>query len=188
MTGTRDAGPKGSRRRARPRVEIEIPVNLERILLAASRDGALRAALVEDPLGTASREGCELTGSERAMLAAMTPSALAAMLERIAPGRPRSRFASKVAAAVAGTLLVTTACTGDGGGGDIADSAVDAGIDPEYDWPVDTMVEDTSDTGGEDIPPEVEDPTDEDAWTDALDATGEQDVEDDVDDAADAEE
>jgi len=105
--------PRGFSRRQMPRMGMEIPINLERILMDAARDEAFRERLLEDPAGTAVAGGFELTGTERAMLAAMDRSMLEAMVRRFgAPRARRSGFAKGVAAAMAGSMIisVSTGC------------------------------------------------------------------------------
>jgi hypothetical protein len=133
---------RGSCQRRGLRAKSEIPVNIERVLLRASEDEAFRERLLEDP--AAALEGESLTGSERAMLLAMNRTILVTLIDRFAPGKkPRGRFAKKVAAAVAGTLILTTAACGSSdqqaggaGPGDIEAPdmpEVSAGVDPG--WP-----------------------------------------------------
>ncbi|MBW2263241.1 MAG: hypothetical protein JRG91_14825, partial [Deltaproteobacteria bacterium] len=63
----------------------------------------------------AALKGERLAGSETAMLLAMDRSILETLIDRFVPGKkPRGSFARKVAAAVAGTLIITTAACGSG--------------------------------------------------------------------------
>jgi len=166
-------GVRGSCQRRGLRAQSEIPVNIERVLLRAAEDGTFRERLLEDPAGAL--EGASLTGSEQAMLLAMDRTILTTLIDRFRSGsRPRSRFAQKVASAVAGTLLLTTAACGSGddmaggAGPDLPPDGYDveaadmpdisAGVDPGWpdpdvapdpvDEPVSDLVDD--DAGDED--------------------------------------
>lgn len=105
--------PRGFSRRRMPRLGMEIPINLERILMDAARDDAFRQRLLEDPVAAVTAGGFDLTCTERAMLAAMDRSTVEAMVQRFGPARSRrSGFAKGVAAAVAGSMIisVSTGC------------------------------------------------------------------------------
>jgi hypothetical protein len=106
---------KGSHQRRSFKRKVEIPVNVERVLIKAATDEAFRAWLLEDRQAALAEGHFQLSDPERAMLANMDRSMLEAMAARFAPGSRRvGRFARKVASAVAGTMLVTTAACGDG--------------------------------------------------------------------------
>jgi hypothetical protein len=105
---------KGSRNRVVRRVGREIPINLERIMMRAVGDERFRARLLEDPLGAVEEELFELKGSERALLAAMDRTTVEAMVRRFgAPRARRSGFARGVAAAMAGSMIISVSACGD---------------------------------------------------------------------------
>jgi len=110
------------------RAEAEVPVNLEHVLLRASREQEFKARLLADPLDAIAEAGMSLTASESALLAAMPCSALEAMIDRLAPKRQRNkRFLRKVgAAALVGGILVASCDSGN-------DTAMDGGMDPDAD-------------------------------------------------------
>ena len=167
---------RGSCERHGLRSRREIPVGIERVLLRAAEDGAFREALLEDP--AAALEGSSLTGPERAMLLAMDRSILTALIDRFVPGKnPRGRFAQKVAAAVAGTLIITTAACGSGdqaAGGAGPDMPPD-GYDVEaWDMPEVSAGVDASWPDPDAAPDPVEDPGSDLADDDA----GDEDAED----------
>ncbi|MBW2261175.1 MAG: hypothetical protein JRG91_04310 [Deltaproteobacteria bacterium] len=100
--------PRGFSRRRLNRLGMEIPINLERILLGAARDEAFREDLFEDPSRAAADGGFDLTATEIAMLTAMDRSTLEAMIGGFGTERVRrGRFARHVAAAVAGTMVIS---------------------------------------------------------------------------------
>jgi len=151
---------KGSRNRAVRRVGREIPINLERIMMRAVGDERFRALLVEDPVRAAQEGEFQLKGSERALLAAMDRATIEAMVQRF--GGPRSRmsgFAKGVAAAMAGSMIISVSACGDeatkGVGPDL-DSTTDA-TDPVADDHLDLVP-----TGILPDIPEVYEETDED--------------------------
>jgi hypothetical protein len=128
---TSKPGIKGERRWKRARRRIEIPVNVERVLLRASGDPEFRARLLGNR--RASLEDERLTPSERGMLEAMPASTLELMVEGLAPvGRSPSRFARQVAAAVAGSMIISVA----------ACEQTTRGAEPD----LDTSTEDVADT------------------------------------------
>jgi hypothetical protein len=118
----------GSHARHGRRAEAQIPVGLERLLLMAAADPDLRARLQRDPRAACAGLGFELAASERALLGALTPAALDAMIEGLAPKRQKNqRFLRKVgAAALVGGILVASC---DGGN----DTAASGGVDPSSD-------------------------------------------------------
>lgn len=143
---------RGSSTRRGVRTDIVIPVNIERVLLRAAGDPAFRQALIESPEGALEGQGFSLLGSERAMLASMTRSTLEAMIESINPGRQkRARFAKRVAAAVAGTMLISTAACGSDGGNEYPDAGADPDVSDVTDVP-DTDISDTADVDTWDTP------------------------------------
>lgn len=163
---------RGSCERHGLRTRREIPVGIERVLLRAAEDEAFRDRLLGDP--AAALEAESLTGSERAMLVAMDRSILTTLIDRFRPGsRPRSRFARKVAAAVAGTLIITTAACGSGdqqAGGAGPDLPPD-GYDVEaWDMPEVSAGVDASWPDPDAAPDPVSDLDDDDGDEDAEDA------------------
>jgi hypothetical protein len=95
----------------RPGISVEIPINLEKVLLRASADPVFKEALLEDPGRALAGAGFSLTGSERAVLSAMDRPTLETTIDRFASGRRRrGRFARHVAAAVAGSMIITASC------------------------------------------------------------------------------
>jgi hypothetical protein len=127
---------KGARNRNVPRVDREIPINLERIMMRAVQDEGFRARLVEDPVKAAAGEHFELKGTERALLAAMDRPTIEAMVRRFgAPRARRSGFAKGVAAAMAGSMIISVSACGeptDGVGPDPPDGMADS-TDPSVD-------------------------------------------------------
>jgi hypothetical protein len=170
---------KGSSARKGFRTEMVIPVNIERVILFAAREPQFKARLMQDPAAAIGERGFELTSSERAMIASMSPLTLEALVRRFRPDRlKRARFARRVAATVGGAMLLSTAACGTDSGGredtseDVAEEdmpMVDAGVDTS--WPdTDDVVWDTPvvdagvDTSMPDLPPDTdEDVADEDA-------------------------
>ena len=126
----------GSVTRQGPRDDVRIPVNLERVLLAAAGDDAFLGRLLDDPAGAAEQGGYELTDSERAMLSALGRGELESLVERLRPERiGRSRFARNVAAAVAGSMIVSVvACDiAEKGAGPELDAGTDVAEEAEDD-------------------------------------------------------
>ncbi|MFH2009834.1 MAG: twin-arginine translocation signal domain-containing protein [bacterium] len=112
----RKAGlPKGSRqpRRGSLSEPSAVSVGVERLLVLAAADGSFREALLDDRLGAATRAGIVLRPSEEAVLATVSETALAAMIDGIrVPEHGRRRFMKAVAAAGAGTagLVLVEGC------------------------------------------------------------------------------
>ena len=130
-----DKGPRGkrgelvgSRRRNAPRVKAEVPVTLERLLMLAAEDKALKAQLLDDPFAAVAARGLALRPSEEAMLRAIPRAALEGMIDRIDVPRQRNRsFAKVVAGAVAsGMVLVGTV--------DCVRTEPCDGMDPDSGW------------------------------------------------------
>jgi hypothetical protein len=132
--------PLGSHERRGIEAEMEVPVNLERVLLEAGQDPACHQALVTDRPRALAEKGFVLRASEQAMLSAMPRDALDKMVERLKPDKlKKSTFAKHVVTALAGSLIITTsACDSttkgngadwplDGGGGTSADASFDGG-------------------------------------------------------------
>jgi len=161
---------KGSRAKKRRLRGVEVPINIERILLAAARDGAFCGRLLDDPARTAREGGVELTASELAMLSSMDRSALEGMIRSFGSlKKRRGAFAGKVAAALAGSMIITVSACGD---------EQTRGIEPDV--PPDVEL-DAFDGISPDMPPDVVDALD--AVDDAVD--GEQDAEEVVEEEAD---
>jgi hypothetical protein len=119
---------KNSKNHRGLRAEAEVPVNLEHVLLRASRDADFKERLLADPATAIAAAEIALTASEGALLTAMPRASLEAMIERFAPKRQKdTRFLRKVgAAAVVGGLLVASCDSGN-------DTAMDGGMDPDAD-------------------------------------------------------
>lgn len=118
----------GSFERQSQRMDQEVPVALEQVLLLASQDEAFKTALLDDPSAALGGRGLSLRPSEAATLGAMPRSVLEATIGRLDPARQRNtRFVKAVTtAAVAGTMVLSTsmlACFG--------------GIAPDGDWDAD---------------------------------------------------
>jgi hypothetical protein len=152
---------------------MEVPVNLERVLIEAGKDLAFYQALVSDPARALDERGYRLRATEKAMLSAMPQPALQKMIEQLRPEKlTKSRFAKQVATAVAGTLLFSSAscASGDSAGIRPADASANSaagtggngGVDGSFsanagsagggvapDWPMDASTEgsDTTPTG-----------------------------------------
>ncbi|MBW2261174.1 MAG: hypothetical protein JRG91_04305 [Deltaproteobacteria bacterium] len=142
---------KGSRKSNVPRVGREIPINLERIMMQAVRDEAFRERLIEDPVGASTDEDFELKGTERAMLSAMDRSTIEALVQRFgAPKARRSGFAKGVAAAVAGSMIISVSACGEtkGVGPEPPDGTTDS---------TDPIVDDAADVAPTGILPDMPD-------------------------------
>jgi hypothetical protein len=137
---------------------MEIPVNVERVLLRAAREPDFHALLGEDR--GAALADCRLSGSERAMLQALPDAALERMIDRIGPSR-KNRFAGAVAAAVTGTLMVGVVASCDSDGVRPDDTATEEEVELDVvdgtrpDVPTDVAgsrpdLPDIEDVGGED--------------------------------------
>jgi len=150
MTGGRRRGDRplvgGSiGRRAKFSQKVSVPVGLEKVLYLAARNPDLKARLLADRSGTIDGLGVALRPSEKAMIEAAPPSALAAMIDRIEPSNPRRRKFMNLVAAAATSLAAGTALP-------VCD-AVDHDTTPNYD------------AGG--AGPDVDTDTDTDTDTDA---------------------
>ena len=128
----------GSFTRRGNKAEAQVPVGLERLLLLAAADPGLRVRLQKDPRAACAGLGFELSASERALLGALTPSALDAMIDRLAPKRQKNtRFLRRVgAAALVGGILVASCDGGNdshlyGGSGPDVDTDSDADAGPD---------------------------------------------------------
>jgi hypothetical protein len=87
--------------------KVSIPQGMERLLTLAGISTEWREKLLVDPLGTAAAARIELSESERAILRATPPAALAQMAESFA--RRNGRFSlGKAAAGVAAAALLAT--------------------------------------------------------------------------------
>ncbi len=123
--------PVGSRQRKRIAVAMEIPINLERVLLRAARDASFCQALKSDRDRALQQCDYDLRPTELAMLSGMPWDALQKMIERFQPDRlDKSQFAKRVAAAVASSVLLSTAACDDSEG---PEPPASMGVVP--DWP-----------------------------------------------------
>jgi hypothetical protein len=153
--------PRGYRVRRTPRQGREVPINLERIMMRAVSDQAFRELLFEDPVKAAAAGSYDLKGTERALLAAMDRATLEAMVRRFeAPRARHSGFTKGVAAAMAGSMIISVSACGDeptrGVGPDPPDGTTDS-TDPVMDDHVDV-----SPAGiYPDLPDVVEEPADD---------------------------
>lgn len=101
--------PHGKRRR-NFRGKIKVPVGFEKALFHAARDDEFKTRLLTDPRAAIDGAGIKLRPSELAMLSAITPEALDAMIAGIVPENPRRRkFMGLVAAAAASLAAGTVA-------------------------------------------------------------------------------
>ena len=165
---------KGSHGRSGRRLELEIPVSLELVLVRASEDEEFRTELLDDPGPAVERHGIEMKPSERAMLQSMSRGALETMIDGFRPSiHGRSRFARKVATAVAGSLVVGVVSCGEARSGEdvIIDAVGGVGPDMPWDVPVDPAVEEEAD----DPDDEALDAEDGDAEEDSADDSEESD-------------
>jgi hypothetical protein len=122
----------GSVEKQRREREVEIPVNVERTLMRAASDPGFRQLLLSDR--ASALQELRLTASERAVLEAMPSHLLEPLLDRLDARKRPSRFAVGVAAAVAGTMLLTSSC-----------DVQKRGLDPEL--PDDTETQTDQDAG-----------------------------------------
>jgi hypothetical protein len=130
MSG-RDANkkPVGSHERKGIKAEMEVPVNLERVLLEAAQDPAFYQSLIKDRSRALVEKGFRLRPSEQAMLSALPQLALDKMIERLVPDKlKKSSFAKHVVTALAGSLIISTSACG-------TDLGPTKGVSP--DWPID---------------------------------------------------
>jgi len=129
----------GSYTRRGNKAEAQVPVGLERLLLTAADDPELRARLKADVRAACAGLGFELSASERALLGALTPSALDAMIDRLAPKRQKNkRFLRRVgAAAMVGGLLIATCQCEDAMECGATDSDSDVDMDSDSDTDTD---------------------------------------------------
>ncbi len=176
MTDRRIKGSHGLKGR---RLEMEIPVSFEQVLIRAGEDGGFREALLEDPAAALEAQGIEMKPSETAMLLGMRRGVLETMIDRFRPEvHGQSRFARKVAAAVAGSLVVGVVSCGEAGseadaiidavGGMMPDIPLDVSLDPEVEEVVDDQVDDDDSSDMMD----VEDDVDEDSADDMEESDG----------------
>lgn len=99
--------------------DVEIPVNVEQLLLRAARDVDFRERLLASPCEVLDSYEPALRPSERSVIESMPAHVLTTIIDRLAPPRRRqqrnSAFASAVATAVAGTMAFTvSSCASDG--------------------------------------------------------------------------
>jgi len=143
----------GSFTRRGNKTDAQVPVGLERLLLTAADDPDLRARLKSDVRAACAGLGFELSASERALLGALPPSALVAMIDRLAPKRQKNnRFLRRVGAAalVSGMLAANCQCEdySVGGADPDADSDMDSDSDDDSDVDTDTDPDAGPDGGG----------------------------------------
>lgn len=129
--------PVGSHERQKLKVDAEVPVNLERVLLEAAQDEVFCNTLITDGARALAEKGFSLRTSEQAMLSTMSSDALEKMVERLRPDKlKRSTFAKYVVTALAGSMIVTasSACGGEesdwpeyGGGNEAFDASTETG-------------------------------------------------------------
>jgi hypothetical protein len=177
MSDQKKKVPVGSRSRKGIKAEMVVPVNLERVLIEAGKDQAFYQALRVDRGRALAERGFQLRTTEQAMLSAMPWQALEKTIERLRPETlKKSRFAKRVASAIAGTVLFSTAACSDDSAGDnlkggtapdgwlqdttaeastsdsasVGDASVSQGISP--DWPADAS-RDSGQAGTGGIPP-----------------------------------
>jgi hypothetical protein len=106
-----------------------VTVGVERVLYEAATDPAFRAALLRDRGAALAARDLALQPSERAVLANVTPGALAAMIDAIrVPEHKRRQFMKAVAAVSAGAagMVLVPGCP-----------VADKGVRPEQDAEVD---------------------------------------------------
>jgi len=135
------AGPAGARRAlvgsyARRGLEatVEVPINLERVLLMAVEDAQFCGALLSDADRALGDRHIELQPSEKAALASMPRSVLEATVAGLKPNRQLGRaFTQQVAAAVAGTVLLSAGAYCCGGIDGEDEYSRDAGADGRVD-------------------------------------------------------
>lgn len=114
MSNLKEKRPIGSHERKGIEAEMEVPVNLERVLLEAAQDSEFRKALASDRALALAGRGFRLRESEQAMLSALPQSALDKMVEQLRPEKlKKSVFAKHVITALAGSMIISTAaCDG----------------------------------------------------------------------------
>jgi len=123
---------KGVHYRKGIKANMEIPINLERVLIEAAKDSAFFEKVMMNREQAVSERGFDLRPSELAMLSTMPESLFEKLIERFRPAKlHRSRFAQRVVSAVTGSMML--AATGCAKSEDKFDSA-DAGIDPDYEF------------------------------------------------------
>jgi len=147
-------GRHGLRRRGH-RGKIKVPVGLEKALYHAARDDGFKARLLAEPRAAIEEVGISLRPSELAVLSAIPPTALDAMIAGLVPENPRRRkFMGLVAAAAASLAAGTVAasCGDDDDDNDTVDTDnqdtdLDGGAGPDTDVDVDSDSDtDTVDT------------------------------------------
>jgi hypothetical protein len=133
--------------RSRPMGKVKVPVGLQKALYHAAQDDEFKARLLADPQATITESGISLRPSELAMLGAISPNALEAMIDSLVPENPRRRKFMGLVAAAAASLAAGTAI------GSCDDAETDqhgsdaGGIGPDTDVDGDT---DADADGGED--------------------------------------
>jgi hypothetical protein len=146
--------------------KLQVPVGLEKLLFVAAGDEAFKERLLADPSAVATEAGVTLRDSESAMLSAITPAALDAMIASIVPENPRRRRFMGLVAAAAASLAAGTV-SGSCGDDDSDDDDTDTGtgdtdtVDTETEGGWDGATADTDVDGDTD--------TDTDTNTDTVD-------------------
>jgi len=119
----------GIRSRKGIKANMEIPINLERVLIEAAKDSAFFEKLMTNREHAVLERGFDLRPSELAMLSAMPESLFEKLIEGFRPAKlAKSRFARRVVAAMAGSMMLASAGCADSE--DRFDGA-DAGIGPD---------------------------------------------------------
>lgn len=132
--------------------KIEVPVGLEKALYHAARDEGFKAELLRDTAVAIAQAGINLRRSELKMLAAISPVALEAMIDKLVPENPRRRkfmglVAASAASLAAGSVLGSCDHTEIEQHKYITDgSTADTDIDGDSDTDTDTATDTGSDT------------------------------------------
>lgn len=151
MVDSRRKAPIGSRSRRGVRTKMQVPVNLERVLLEAGKNPAFYRALVTDRARALAEHEYRLRDSEQAMLSALPIEALDRMIQQLKPDKlKKSQFARRVATAIAGTVLLSSSgCSDSQTKGSEPDMPIDAAQDvTQSDSGIDAGDGETVVTGG----------------------------------------
>ncbi len=171
----------GGQPRKRPSLRMSVKVGLERVLYLAATDRDFRTALLANRAVALRAAGLALSEGEAAVLDAVGPDSLAAMIDAVQPrSRPQRPFLKSVAATFL-TLATGTASVG-------CPNMVSGGIEPDRDVrqdpgaEVDIAPDDDPTRGIEtDVPPPVDvgidpDIPDESPFIDAVEDAGSMDA------------
>jgi hypothetical protein len=138
----------GSWRRRGLRSEVLIPVNVERVLMAAAKDDVFLELLFTDREAACSRYA--LTASERGLLRALPDDLLRRTIERLGDSRTRvPAFTRQAAAATTGLMLISalgSSCEGGCAPDDMGDDSADADTDSDSDADADADLDVDADT------------------------------------------